>query len=40
MTIGSTKTDNGDKPLKRVVIEKSGIVPLASTFQVSDDPHE
>nr|CAH0106613.1 unnamed protein product [Daphnia galeata] len=40
MTIGSTKTDNGDKPLKRVVIEKSGIVPLASTFQVSDDPHD
>ncbi|KAI9551689.1 hypothetical protein GHT06_022025 [Daphnia sinensis] len=40
MAIGNTKTDNGDKPLKRVVIQDSGIVPLASTFKVSDDPND
>ena len=40
MTVGSTKTDHGDKPLKPVVILDSGILPLSSTFQVSDDPNE
>lgn len=40
MAIGNTKTDNGDKPLKRIVIQDSGIVPLASTFKLSDDPNE
>jgi len=39
-TIGKTKTDNGDKPLKRVVIADSGILPLSAPFDVSDDPHK
>lgn len=39
-TIGKTKTDNGDKPLKRVVVADSGILPLSAPFDVSDDPHK
>lgn len=38
--LGKTKTDSGDKPLKRVVIVDSGILPLSQPFDVNDDPHK
>lgn len=40
MAVGSTRTDNGDRPLQPVVIEDSGVLPKVSPFEVSDDPNE
>jgi len=38
--IGVTKTDNGDKPLKQVVITESGILPLEKPFKINDNPNK
>lgn len=40
MEIGGTKTDNGDRPHEKVIIQESGILPISSPFEVSDDPNE
>ena len=39
-TIGVTKTTTGDKPLKPIAITDAGVLPLAKTFQVNDNPNE
>ena len=38
--LGNAATDNNDKPIKTIIIEKAGVLPLAETFQETDDPHK
>ncbi|XP_012289113.1 peptidyl-prolyl cis-trans isomerase, rhodopsin-specific isozyme isoform X2 [Orussus abietinus] len=37
--IEQVKTDNEDRPISPVTIHKSGVLPLKSSFTVSDDPY-
>ncbi|XP_014611309.1 PREDICTED: peptidyl-prolyl cis-trans isomerase, rhodopsin-specific isozyme-like isoform X2 [Polistes canadensis] len=37
--IEQTKTDVNDRPIKPVIISESGIIPVTSSFTVSDDPY-
>jgi len=40
MSLGESPTDDNDRPFKPIVIAKSGVRPLASTYQVTDDAHD